>query len=342
MYHPIPITTEEERDRFCAMPSAGELTRDLLARQAPDASWMLADDAGRVVARCSLWWNETPPYADQRLGLIGHYAATTGESAAPLLHLACDQFATHGCTLAVGPMDGNTWQRYRLLTERGTEPPFFLEPDNPDDWPVHFTDNGFTALAHYFSALNSNLEVSDSRTADVARKVAEIGIVVRPLRLEQFEDELRRIHALSLASFGSNFLYTPIAEEEFVAQYRGIRPYILPELILLAELRDQPVGYVFSIPDLLKKKRGRPIDTVIVKTLAVHPEHGGVGLGGLLVARCQEVARQLGYTRAIHALMHETNKSHRISSHTATPIRRYTLYAKPLAEESGRSPILRS
>ena len=36
---------------------------------------------------------------------------------------------------AVGPLDGSTWRRYRLVTERGVEPPFFMEPDNPDDWP---------------------------------------------------------------------------------------------------------------------------------------------------------------------------------------------------------------
>jgi len=29
-------------------------------------------------------------------------------------------------------MDGSTWHRYRLPTERGAEPTFFLEPDNPE------------------------------------------------------------------------------------------------------------------------------------------------------------------------------------------------------------------
>ena len=41
--------------------------------------------------------------------------------------------------MAVGPMDGSTWRRYRFITERGAEPAFFLETYNPDVWPLNFT-----------------------------------------------------------------------------------------------------------------------------------------------------------------------------------------------------------
>jgi predicted N-acetyltransferase YhbS len=227
-------------------------------------------------------------------------------------------------------MDGNTWQRYRLLTERGSEPVFFLEPDNPDDWPAHFTDHGFTALAQYYSSLNSDLAQGDPRAAAAAERVAAAGISIHSLDPKQFEEQLRSIHALSLECFSDNFLYTPLGQEEFVSQYLAIRPYVLPELVLLAEREGQPVGYVFAIPDLLQAQRGQPIDTVIVKTLAVHPEHRSIGLGGALTAVCHEVAQKLGFRRAIHALMVETNVSRRISAHTAKVMRRYTLFAKPL------------
>ena len=80
------------------------------------------------------------------------------------------------------------------------------------------------------------------------------------------------------------------------------------------------------------------MSTVILKTLAVHPDYSGLGLGGLLTARSHDAARQLGYHRVIHALMHETNKSRRISGHTAVPVRRYTLFAKPLGNARMPSP----
>jgi predicted N-acetyltransferase YhbS len=152
------------------------------------------------------------------------------------------------------------------------------------------------------------------------------------MNLDRFEDELRAIHALSLASFGQNFLYTPVGEDEFLAQYRGVREYVRPELVLIAERDGQLIGFLFMIPDLLQAQRGQSIDTVIFKTMAVHPELRGTGLGGLLMGLGHEAAHRLGYRRAIHALMHAANPSRRISDHTARTIRRYTLFARPLWE----------
>jgi GNAT superfamily N-acetyltransferase len=321
--------TPAELEEFCSLPGLSPLTPEVSARQRPDAQWLLRATDGTPAGRCSLWWSGAPSHAGQCLGYIGHYAARDAKAAAELLHYACEQLAPHA-GLAVAPMDGNTWNRYRLLTERGTEPVFFLEPDNPDDWPSHFTENGFTPLANYFSALNEDLNQPDQRTCELMRRHTEQGIRLRPVNLERFEDELRALCPLALSSFQQNFLYTPISPEDFLAQYLPIRPYLRPELVLIAEMEKQPIGFMLALPDLLQAKRGQTVDTVILKTLAVHPAHMGAGLGTLLLAHCQDEAARLGYRRAIHALMHETNNSRRISSHTARPIRRYTLFARSL------------
>jgi GNAT superfamily N-acetyltransferase len=329
MYRSI-VARPENMDRFCTAGGL-PLRPEAVARQAPDFSCFLWEDpAGRAVARCSLWWRHTPAYQDHRVGYLGHYAVSDSGAALALFDTALQHLAAEGCTLAVGPVDGNTWQRYRLLTERGSEPPFFLEPDNPDEWPGQFTDAGFTTLAQYYSALNPDLAAEDPRTAERERQVAERGITVQPLRPERFDVDMRRVHALSLLSFCGNFLYTPISEADFLAQYTPIRAHMRPDLVLLAEKDGELVGFIFAIPNLLRAQAGQPMDTAIIKTMAVHPEHAGGGLGSVLMARCQRAIREAGFTRAIHALFHESNRSGRISGHTARVIRRYTLYARPL------------
>jgi predicted N-acetyltransferase YhbS len=228
-------------------------------------------------------------------------------------------------------MDGNTWQRYRFITERGTRPLFFLEPDNPDDWPRHFTDNGFTVLAHYFSNESTDLTHRPKGFLDTVQRLESEGVTIRQLNLERFEEELRAIHELSLLCFRDNFLYTPIRREDFLAQYLVVRAYVRPELVLIAEQHGQPIGYVFGLPDLLQRNGpGRLIDTVIIKTLAVHPDHAGRGLGGLLTVRCHEAARAIGFTKTIYALMHEANHSRRLGGAGAEMMRRYALFARPL------------
>jgi predicted N-acetyltransferase YhbS len=282
----------------------------------------------RLVARSSIWAEGTPTHADRAVGVLGHYAAADAAAGVAVLNHACRQLARLGFRCVVGPMDGNTWRRYRLVTQRGSEPPFFLEPDNPDDWPGHFLAAGFAPMARYFSALNDDLSVVDPRVPGALARLNEAGVRIRPIDESRFEEELTAVHEMSVAAFADNFLYTPIAAREFLAMYAPLRGKLRRELVLLAEKDGQLVGYVFGMPDLAQAGRGRPIDTAIAKTLAVRPGRAGAGLGSVLLDLFQQSARQLGYRRVIHALMHENNRSMKISARTGHRIRQYALYAK--------------
>jgi len=330
MERPLFAHTPADLERRQGPSDPLRLEPAALSRDAPDLHWMLPDERGALRARCSLWWTRTPALLGHRVGLIGHYAARDAAAGGGLLDRACRELAARGCSVAVGPMDGSTWRRYRLVTERGTEPTFFLEPDNPDEWAGHFLAVGFQPIAHYLSAVNANLDREDPRAGQVADRLAAQGIRIRPLDPRNAEADLRRIYAVSAVSFRNNFLYTPIAEAEFLAHYRALLPVLQPELALIAETADEAVGFIFAVPDLMQAERGHPVDTVIVKTLAVLPERAHAGLGTLLLAACQGTASRLGYTRAIHALMHEQNVSRNMSRRFAQPMRRYALFGKAL------------
>jgi GNAT superfamily N-acetyltransferase len=288
-------------------------------------------ESGEVQAGCSLWWNHVPVYEQHRVGVLGHYAATGDDAAADLLADAHEQLRAAGCTLAIGPMNGNTWRSYRLVTERGEEPPFFLEPANPSEWPAQFEKAGFSPLASYFSALNSDLSRPDPRLETLEKKIAEAGVVLRSANAD-LRSELKGIYAVSQVSFRQNFLYTEIPEAEFVAMYEPVLPMARPELVLIAERAGQCVGYLFAIPDFTQKARGVDLDTFIVKTVSILPHPELRGLGTLLVARAQQLGREMGFRRCIHALMFENNVSLNISRHYAMVMRKYTLYSKDLAK----------
>ena len=122
-----------------------------------DQHFAALDDEQRIRARCSVWWRDTAGLDGATTGAIGHYAATDAESGAAVLQHACSELKNRRCDVAVGPLDGNTWRSYRFVTERGNARPFFLEPNNPDEWPGHFGDIGFSALAHYVSEINPDM-----------------------------------------------------------------------------------------------------------------------------------------------------------------------------------------
>jgi hypothetical protein len=281
-------------------------------------------------ARCSLWWDIVPKLENERLGVIGHFQADSADAGSFLLEGATDRLRENDCTLAVGPMDGNTWRRYRVLTERGAEPAFFMEPDNPDFWSTAFEKANFSPLARYTSSLVTDLSRRDPRAGRTLERLQREDVRIRHLNLDHFEEDLRRIYQVSVISFTRNYLYTELPEGAFLGQYLPYKDQILPELVLLAEHEGRPVGYLFAIPNYLEALRGQPIRTVIGKTLSVLPGRRYGGLGVVLAGILHERSQALGYTRRIHALQHEATRSRNMSDFFGEVMRRYTLYSRRL------------
>ena len=303
-----------------------------IAANPPDAHRVIRGGDGAPLARCSLWWSRTPTLAGERVGLIGHWASSGDAAARHLLAHACAELAASGCSLAVGPMDGSTWRRYRFATWSSEEPEFFLEPTNPRAWPLAWADSGFSPLADYVSTLGGDLTREEPRASEAAARLGRGGVRLRTLDMSRFDEELRRIHAVVSTSFAPSLLFTPISADAMAAQYEALRPAIVPGLVVLAEQEERLVGFCFCLPDHAERARDGTTRTAILKTLAVLPHREPLaGLGSHLVSSAHLAMHAHGFTRVIHALMHVRNPSLRISARTTQPIRRYALFARSLA-----------
>lgn len=294
--------------------------------QGPDRHIVVGDPPR---GRCSLWWREGPRLEGGRLGVIGHVEAGGRDDLRTLLETACAELAAAGCTRAAGPMDGTTWRRYRLVTWRGDEPPFFMEPTNDEEEPRWWSAAGFAPWHTYRSSVVDDLVDHDPRLEAVAARLADDGVRVRTIDPRRLRDELCALHALAVRAFQGNALYTDLVLDEFLAMYLPVERVLVPELTLVAERDGEPAGFVFALPDLARAERGEPVDTLVVKTLAVDPGRRCAGLGKLLLERVQHAAHERGFRRAIHALMHDGNASTRLGRGART-IRRYALFAREL------------
>ena len=201
-----------------ALPVANGLpSPETLASPAenPDARIQLIDHEGKLVAHAALWWKETPSHDGERLGTIGGFAANDAVSAKRLLDAAADRLAKAGCRLAVGPMNGNTWRSYRYVIEDTGRSPFLLEPRNPALYPEWWRQSGFGELSRYSSSV-IQLDGQSTVPAHLKERLERSGLVIRKLNPENYDEELRAIHAVSLKSFSSNFLYTPLHQDAFL------------------------------------------------------------------------------------------------------------------------------
>jgi GNAT superfamily N-acetyltransferase len=158
-----------------------------------------------------------------------------------------------------------------------------------------------------------------------------LGVRIRAARPSELVPDLLRIYHLSRAAFAHNFLYTELPQATYLAQYEKILPHIQPELLLLAERGTDLLGFVFAIPDLAQAARSQPIDTFLLKTVAILPDSALAGLGALMAEQVQREGRRLGFRRCIHALMYENNVSLNTSLRYGSVMRRYALFGRELS-----------
>lgn len=300
------------------------------AHAPPQETWLACDRREAVVARASLWWNETARLDGQRCGYIGGYRAGSRSAARALLRHACARLREAGCAIAVGPIDGSTWHGYRLVTGGAKRPAFFLEPQNPAAWVGDMAAAGFSPVATYHSRLTTRLTYEDPALPGIERRLARAGVGLRRLDPARLNEELRDIYGLAHACFSDHLLYTRIPERSFEATYRALARRGGHRHVVLAERGRRLVGFAFAIPDHAQAQRGAPIDTLVLKTMAVAPGRAFAGLGRLLFHEINREARTCGFRAVIHALMHDANASAAYSRRFAEVIRRYALFAKAL------------
>ena len=305
---------------------------DRLDIDAVDQHFAVLDREDRVRARCSVWWRESAQVNGTRTGTIGHYAATGEAFGAAVLEHACSVLRQRACEIAVGPMDGNTWRRYRFITERGTARPFFLEPDNPDDYPVHFRRCGFDSLAAYVSEINHSIETRQPALGALRDKMRQGGIEISPIDCTSPGDDLDGIYRVICESFSHALMYTTLDRESFRQMYEPLIREVDPRLMLVARQGGEVVGFVFSPPDLAQRAYHDTVDTIVIKTVAVRPDSAYSGLGRVLIVDMLQNAIDMGFRSAISALMHVENRSQKISSDCAGPMRRYELFARDLRQ----------
>ena len=289
----------------------------------PDESLETLAD-GQVRARCSLWWRQTPLHHGRRTGFIGAVSSSDDDALEALLARATERLRGEGCALAIGPIDGNTWHRYRLVTWTDGTPPFPLEPYSPLAATVPWERAGFTPLETYSSLRDDALGERDPRVPALAAKLRENGVTLRTLNLQRFDEELAQVHALALRGFGDAPLFTPIGFAEFAALYRPLTPFLEARLCPVAEIDGRIGAVLFAFRD------PRAPRTVVLKTVVRDADRRLAGVGFVLTDAARAAAHALGATRAISALQHDGTVARSLAER-AVVFRRYAVFAKELS-----------
>ncbi len=287
----------------------------------------IAYEKNSIVGRAAALINSSLKYNGTKTGLIGWYECINDDGAAEsILSAACEFLLGNGCDWVIGPLNGTTWNRYRLTVPSGDRP-FFLENYHKEWYLQQFQNNNFTPVASYYSSKIDLRESTDKRVIHFEQALEKKRIHVRNFRIEKFEEEIEKIYEVCIQAFKNNFLYTQVDLVPFKKMYEKVKGVLDPSLIRIAEdYNGKPSGFLFAVRDLFDPQRS----SAIIKTVAVIPGRTFQGLGTYLGTCVHREMLQNGYTSVIHALIHDSNVSGNILSKESTVYRRYILTGKKL------------
>lgn len=248
---------------------------------------------------------------------FGHFEALDMQAGLKVTEALLDHCRTNykGCRL-VGPVNGTTWNRYRLAD--GHAPALFANdiPGNPL-YTTILGESGFDILHSYMT----------NQQTDMMSKSTFYSHEFRICTIEktQVEALIEDIYVITMEAFRLSPLFSPVPENIFRQKYLEQLQFLDTSLMPVAfDQHGKIVGYTVCYP------AAEP-HVLTVKTIARKTGRAYAGVGRLLSEKIVEIAVAHQYKKLLHAFMYNQNKSAALSGlFNGEPVKTYHIYYKDL------------
>jgi hypothetical protein len=294
-----------------------------------DATCFLArkngEDVGRIAAIIDR--NHIALHQEQA-GFFGFFECLPDPLIAEaLLAAAAGWLKERNIQIMRGPMNPSTNDECGFLLEGFDAPPMIMMTYTPPYYLDYMERFGLTKSKDLLAYISV---IKDVTAGDRLEKLASIvqarmpGLTVRPVNMKKFAQELAVVKDIYNSAWSNNWGFVPMTDEEIESMAGRLKPLIVPDLLLFAELNGAPVGFYMAIPDynqVLKRVDGRlgplelikffwysrKITDIRVMTLGIKKEHRKKGIEGLLYLKSFKAALHRGYERAEMSWILEDN-----------------------------------
>lgn len=306
----------------------------LLGEQNPffhhaEAAWFLAWRDGTVVGRIGAIIDRNHiNFHNEQTGFFGFFECFPDLPAAEaLVDAAGAWLGERAIEVMRGPMNPSTNDECGFLLEGHDSPPLVMMPYTPPYYLDQMERCGMAKAKDLYAYLSPIKDVSSiSRLEKVAAGVRRRlpGLAVRPIDLKRFPQELAVVKDIYNSAWSRNWGFVPMTDEEIDSMAKRLKPLIVPQLVLIAELGNEPVGFLMTIPDynqVLRRLDGTMgvlgvlrflwysqwISDIRVMTLGIKEQHRKKGIEALLYLESFHAAQKKGYERAEMSWVLEDN-----------------------------------
>jgi len=326
-----------------------------------DAALFLARAGGKIVGR--IMASDDPNYNalhQTNVGCFGLFDCVNDRTvAAGLFEAAAKWLRGKGRDEIMGPIDYSTNYVCGLLVEGFEFPPTLLTAHNPPYYAPLIEGLGFTKTMDFYAWWFSEPERAAKRLRRLARALEKRhAFTIRPGNLKNLREEAARLREIYNEAWKDNWGFVPFTEKEFEFMAKELKHLVVPEFTLIAEIGDEPVGFILCVPDInvaFRKINGRlttfgipiglakllyhksRIRTARLIALGVKPKYRRGGIAEMLVLRIIEDAMiKRGFTGELSMTLEDNHLINRfLAAIGARRYKTYRIYRRGLTTVAG-------
>ncbi len=260
-------------------------------------------------------------FHDEKTGFFGLFDVVDEYPVAEALFTAArDWVKAQGMDTLRGPMNYSTNEECGMLIDAFDQPPVVMMTYNPPYYPAFVERYGFKkARDLYAYRLDTQTLLPGGKgLPEKVRRVAEIAakrnkVSVRKIDMRRFDQEVELAKKVYNDAWSRNWGFVPMTDAEFDHLAAGLKQFLDPDLLFVAEVGDRPVGISISLPDvnqaLIHIRDGRlfpfgwakflwyrrQIDALRVIILGVVKDYQLKGIDAIFYVRTLEEGARKGY-----------------------------------------------
>jgi hypothetical protein len=227
---------------------------------------------GKTVGRITAIRNDAHiDFSGEKAGFFGFFdCVDKADVAKALIEETKTWLKAKGLTSMKGPMNFSSNEEWGLLIEGFTSPPMLMMPYNFPYLKRLLEECGLVKAKDLYAYIIDVPDILPEKTFRVAQLAGEKGIRVRPMDLKSFREEMQVFKSVYNSAWEKNWGFIPMTEDEIEYAAKRLKPLIIPDLSMIAECNDEPVGVMLFLPDfnyVLKRLNGRLFPFGVFKAL---------------------------------------------------------------------------
>jgi GNAT superfamily N-acetyltransferase len=329
-----PVAGKRELERFIAFPYelhrrdpfwVGPLRMDIrtLLSEKENPFWehaaaqhFLARVGGRIVGRISAVENRLHNEVHRdKVGFFGFFESIDDPAVANRLFDAAGAWLkARGLDTMRGPASPSFNDEVGMLVEGFDMPPVIMMPYNPRYYLKLVDGAGFQKAKDLLAFKNVQRDYPERLKRGVALLEKRYGITTRTLDMKKFDEELGIVKRLYNKAWERNWGFVPMTEKELNHLAKQLKPIVVPDMVIFAECKGEPIGLAVGVPDLNVALKKNPsgklfpgilkvlwtakfgtIDLARILILGTVPEWRGKGVDAFMYKRIWENGNRHGY-----------------------------------------------